>query len=161
MGEFWAPGAEIWLFKKTNMDRSIDLAVQHIEKVLCVGGYNWLLCGVSGKEEKNMVAPPLVKAGVLCRGVLLLGCRGAGGGRGPPARRGGSPAAAIRDAACPLWELSHCRFSFRPSVSVRSTRDLSAARICQCQRITLNDCIPKGTMKASKSMFVGHQMRRQ
>ena len=74
---------------------------------------------------------------------------------------GGSPAAAIRDAACPLWELSHCRFSFRPSVSVRSTRDLSAARICQCQRITLNDCIPKGTMKASKSMFVGHPMRRQ
>ena len=69
---------------------------------------------------------------------------------------GGSPAAAIRDAACPLWELSHCRFSFRPSVSVRSTRDLSAARICQCQRIKLNDC--KGTMKASKSMFDGHQM---
>ena len=30
MGEFWAPGAEIWLFKKKNMDRSIDLAVQHI-----------------------------------------------------------------------------------------------------------------------------------
>ena len=29
MGEFWAPGAEIWLFKKKNMDRSIDLAVQH------------------------------------------------------------------------------------------------------------------------------------
>ena len=27
MGEFWAPGAEIWLFKKKNMDRSIDLAV--------------------------------------------------------------------------------------------------------------------------------------
>ena len=32
MGEFWAPGAEIWLFKKKNMDRSIDLAVQHIDK---------------------------------------------------------------------------------------------------------------------------------
>ena len=30
MGEFWAPGAEIWLFKKKNMDRSIDLAVQHM-----------------------------------------------------------------------------------------------------------------------------------
>ena len=30
MGEFWAPGAEIWLFKKKNMDRSIDLAVWHI-----------------------------------------------------------------------------------------------------------------------------------
>ena len=30
IGEFWAPGAEIWLFKKKNMDRSIDLAVQHI-----------------------------------------------------------------------------------------------------------------------------------
>ena len=29
IGEFWAPGAEIWLFKKKNMDRSIDLAVQH------------------------------------------------------------------------------------------------------------------------------------
>ena len=29
MGEFWAPGAEIWLFKKKNMDRSIDLAVWH------------------------------------------------------------------------------------------------------------------------------------
>ena len=26
---FRAPGAEIWLFKKKNMDRSIDLAVQH------------------------------------------------------------------------------------------------------------------------------------
>ena len=31
MGEFWAPGAEIWLFKKKNMDRSIDLAVQHMD----------------------------------------------------------------------------------------------------------------------------------
>ena len=31
MGEFWAPGAEIWLFKKKNMDRSIDLAVQHMQ----------------------------------------------------------------------------------------------------------------------------------
>ena len=30
MREFRAPGAEIWLFKKKNMDRSIDLAVQHI-----------------------------------------------------------------------------------------------------------------------------------
>ena len=30
MGEFWAPGAEIWLFKKKNMDRSIDLAVWHM-----------------------------------------------------------------------------------------------------------------------------------
>ena len=30
MGEFWAPGAEMWLFKKKNMDRSIDLAVQPI-----------------------------------------------------------------------------------------------------------------------------------
>ena len=30
MGEFWAPGAEIWLFKKKNIDRSIDLAVWHI-----------------------------------------------------------------------------------------------------------------------------------
>ena len=29
MGEFWAPGPEIWLFKKKNMDRSIDLAVWH------------------------------------------------------------------------------------------------------------------------------------
>ena len=28
MREFRAPGAEIWLFKKKNMDRSIDLAVQ-------------------------------------------------------------------------------------------------------------------------------------
>jgi len=31
IGEFWAPGAKIWLFKKKNMDRSIDLAVQHIQ----------------------------------------------------------------------------------------------------------------------------------
>ena len=31
MGEFWAPGAEIWLFKKKNMDRSIHLAVWHIQ----------------------------------------------------------------------------------------------------------------------------------
>ena len=36
MGEFWAPGAEIWLFKKKNMDRSIDLAVWHIR-------WNWTL----------------------------------------------------------------------------------------------------------------------
>ena len=34
MGEFWAPGAEIWLFKKKNMDRSIDLAVQHMVQFL-------------------------------------------------------------------------------------------------------------------------------
>ena len=34
IGEFWAPGAEIWLFKKKNMDRSIDLAVQHIWQLL-------------------------------------------------------------------------------------------------------------------------------
>ena len=134
MGEFCAPGAEIWLFKKTNMDRSIDLAVQHIEKVLCVGGYNWLLCGVSGKEEKNMVAPPLVKAGVLCRGVLLLGCCGAGGGgeaEAPPRGGGRAPPggglllglAAIRDAACPLWRLRAVALQIlfsRFSVSVRS-----------------------------------------
>ena len=37
MGEFWAPGAEIWLFKKKNMDRSIDLAVWHIfPKMACI-----------------------------------------------------------------------------------------------------------------------------
>ena len=34
IGEFWAPGAEIRLFKKKNMDRSIDLAVQHIFKYM-------------------------------------------------------------------------------------------------------------------------------
>ncbi len=29
--KFGAPGTEIWLFKKKNMDRSIDCAVDHIE----------------------------------------------------------------------------------------------------------------------------------
>ena len=32
MREFRTPGAEIWLFKKKNMDRSIDLAVQLMDK---------------------------------------------------------------------------------------------------------------------------------
>ena len=36
MGEFWAPGAEIWLFKKKNMDRSIDLAVQRMFWLLII-----------------------------------------------------------------------------------------------------------------------------
>ena len=66
MGEFWAPGAKIWLFKKKNMDRSIDLAVQHkrsqwphciwicvcfflylficIFACACVFNCNWRLC---------------------------------------------------------------------------------------------------------------------
>ena len=77
-----------------------------VEQVQCLGGYNWLVCGIWVKEEKNMVAPPLGKAGlggwVLCRGVLLLGCCGAGGA-GPSSQARGVPAAAIRDAACPLW----------------------------------------------------------
>ena len=36
LGQFRSPGAEIWLFKKKNMDRSIDLAVQHNAKVIMV-----------------------------------------------------------------------------------------------------------------------------
>ena len=34
MKDFRAPGAEIWLFKKKNMDCSIDLAVQHMSLYL-------------------------------------------------------------------------------------------------------------------------------
>ena len=33
LGQFRSPGAEIWLFKKKNMDRSIDLAVQRIQPI--------------------------------------------------------------------------------------------------------------------------------
>ena len=59
-----------------------------------------------------MVAPPLVKAGVLCRGVLLLGCRGAGGGRG-----GAGPSSQARRvlqqrlSGMPLARCESCRIA--------------------------------------------------
>ena len=120
-----------------------------------------------------MVAPPLEKAGlggwVLCRGVLLLGCCGAGGrGVGGPlqAGRGGfSGAVAIRDAACPLW--SPRAVALQILFSTLSQRTLysrfeSTRRICQWQRMTFDDSIlwARGTIFASKSQKPKDQRRR-
>ena len=55
-----------------------------------------------------MVAPPLVKAGVLCRGVLLLGCRGAGGA-GPSSQARG--VLQQRLSGMPLARCESCRIA--------------------------------------------------
>ena len=63
MGEFWAPGAEIWLFKKKNMDRSIDLAVWHREWVVV----HWQKFAVADLGfDPGLCACTITPSSVLC-----------------------------------------------------------------------------------------------
>ena len=70
MGEFWAPGAEIWLFKKKNMDRSIGL------EWINVGKLYWLFACDKVTAEMHISlaeAPPNRKCCLLqCCCVILM-----------------------------------------------------------------------------------------